>query len=134
MTETPRFNPAAGYTAHDHALDAPSALAQLFDAAPELRAALVPALDSGRGGLGAARQWDGDRELDLTPDRAPTGPCSVGLSAGAAGTVTLDDLRRQARARRSNYAADIDSAELERAREAVKNGADPADVEPIDAT
>ena len=85
--------------------------------------------------IGAGMRWAPAETLDLTPDAAPSIASGLRLASGAAGQISLAELKRRARAKRTDdpYPEDI-TKRLEEARKAVANGEDPDELDPIDIT
>jgi len=120
---------------HTAQLDDPSPTDVIKEGCPERRDKQANQFDTSTPSVGAGMRWDPDERLDLTPDAAPGVATGPGLSSGAAGRMSLAEVKRRARAERTDdpYPDDI-TERLEAAREAVANGADPDELEPIDAT
>lgn len=129
-----QYRPSRGYRAHQNALVELTPIEQVQANRPDRRDQRANRFDTTTPSVGAGKRWDPDETLDLTPSLAP-GLGGPGLSSGASGEITLAELRRRARADRTDgrYPDEID-AQLEAAREEIADGADPAELEPIDAT
>lgn len=126
--------PSRGYRSHQNALDEFTPIERVQASWPDRRDQRDNQFDTTTPSVGAGQRWDPDETLDLTPDLAP-GLGGPGLSSGASGEITLAELRRRARAERTDdrYPPEI-KAQLAEARDALANGADPEDLEPIDGT
>jgi len=120
------------YTAQ---LDNPSPADIVQEGCPDRRDKQANQFDTTTPSVGAGMRWAPDETLDLTPDAAPSVASGPGLPSGAAGQISLAELKRRARAQRTDdpYPEDI-TKRLEDARKAVANGEDPDELEPIDAT
>jgi hypothetical protein len=120
---------------HADSLDDPSPLDIVWEGQPDRRDEAANQFDTSPPSVGAGMRWDPTETLELTPDTAPGVASGPGLAGGPAGQVSLAELKRRARARRTDdrYPDEI-SEQLEAAREAIADGVDPAALEPIDAT
>jgi len=128
-------SPARGYRMHANSLTDPSPLDIVREGQLDRRDQVDNQFDTSIPSVGAGMRWDPTETLELAPDTAPGVASGPGLTPGPAGEVSVAELKQRARATRTDdrYPEEI-SEQLEAAREAIANGADPAEVEPIDAT
>ena len=120
---------------HADSLTDPSPLDIVREGQPDRRDELANQFDTSIPSVGAGMRWDSTETLELAPDTAPGVASGPGLAPGPAGEVSVAELKRRVRATRTDdrYPAEI-SEQLEAAGEAIADGADPAELEPIDAT
>jgi hypothetical protein len=120
---------------HADSLDDPSSLEIVREGQPDRRDELDNQFDFSISSVGAGMRWDPTETLELAPDTALGVASGPGLAPGPAGEVSVAELKRRVRATRADdrYADEI-TEQLEAAREAIADGADPAELEPIDAT
>ena len=120
---------------HADSLDDPSPLDIVREGQSDQRDKMDNQFDPSIPSVGAGMRWDPTETLELAPDTAPGVANGPGITPGPAGTVSVAELKRRARATRTDdrYPDEI-TEQLEAAREAIADGADPAELEPIDAT
>jgi hypothetical protein len=120
---------------HADSLDDPSPLDIVREGQPDRRDELDNQFDTSIPSVGAGMRWDPTETLELAPDTAPGVASGPGLAPGPAGEVSVTELKRRVRATRadSRFPDEI-TEQLEAALEAIADGADPAELEPIDAT
>lgn len=126
----PHHDPSDGYETHANSLDNPSQAEQQAENAPDVREKALNKFDTHRLSLGGTEL---DAEVDLSSADAPGRPSGVGLSSGPDETITMDELRRRARAERTRYPPEIE-AKIAAAQERIDEGASPDELEPLDLT